>query len=320
MGSFWMASRIDSWATSSGTPPTSKRMRPGLTTATKYSGEPFPLPMRVSAGFIVIGLFGKIPFHTFSTRFKRRGMAIRAASIWRRDLQPASSALMPKSPKASCAPRWAVPLTRPFCILRNLVRLGINMALPLWSQGDEVRLATCGSGAGAAGAAAARAASAAGAASPLPALGALPAALSAPLASAPAALTAAALGRRRRGGLLALRVRVGAEVGLPDDLAVEDPHLHAGGAVDRVGRGLGVVDVGAEGVEGDAALHVLLGPAHLGAAEAAGQLDAHALGAHPHRRAHGLLHRAAERDAALELLRDVLRDEAGVELGPLDLV
>src|SRR5690606_29056387 len=57
-----------------------------------------------------------------------------------------------------------------------------------------------------------------------------------------------------------------------------------------------------------------------GAAEAAGQLDAHALGAHPHRRAHGLLHRAAERDAALELLRDVLRDEAGVELGPLDLV
>src|SRR5690606_31871920 len=264
MGSFWMASRIDSWATSSGTPPTSKRMRPGLTTATKYSGEPFPLPMRVSAGFIVIGLFGKIPFHTFSTRFKRRGMAIRAASIWRRDLQPASSALMPKSPKASCAPRWAVPLTRPFCILRNFVRLGINMALPLWSQGDEVRLATCGSGAGAAGAAAARAASAAGAASPLPALGALPA----PPASAPAALTAAALGRRRRGGLLALRVRVGAEVGLPDDLAVEDPHLHAGGAVDRVGRGLGVVDVGAEGVEGDAALHVLLGPAHLGAAEA----------------------------------------------------
>lgn len=34
--------------------------RPGLTTATQYSGEPLPLPIRVSAGFAVIGLSGKI--------------------------------------------------------------------------------------------------------------------------------------------------------------------------------------------------------------------------------------------------------------------
>src|SRR5690606_9782290 len=145
-------------------------------------------------------------------------------------------------------------------------------------------------------------------------------AFAAPLPAAPAALAASALGRRRRGGLLALRVRVRAEVGLPDDLAVEDPDLHAAGALDGVGRGLRVVDVGAEGVERHAALHVLLGPAHLGAAEAAGELDPDALGAHAHGGPQGLLHGAAERDAALELLRDILRHEGGVELGPLDLV
>ena len=34
-----------------GTPPISNNSRPGFTTATQYSGLPFPEPMRVSAGF-----------------------------------------------------------------------------------------------------------------------------------------------------------------------------------------------------------------------------------------------------------------------------
>ncbi len=41
------------------TPSISNRIRPGLMTATQPSGAPLPLPMRVSCGFLVIGLSGK---------------------------------------------------------------------------------------------------------------------------------------------------------------------------------------------------------------------------------------------------------------------
>ena len=39
--------------------------RPGLITATQPSGEPLPLPMRVSAGFLVNDLSGKTLIQTF---------------------------------------------------------------------------------------------------------------------------------------------------------------------------------------------------------------------------------------------------------------
>ena len=42
----------------------SNKILPGLTTATQYSGLPLPLPIRVSAGFAVIGLSGKILIQT----------------------------------------------------------------------------------------------------------------------------------------------------------------------------------------------------------------------------------------------------------------
>ena len=56
-------------------------MRPGFTTATHFSGLPLPEPMRVSAGFAVMGLSGKMLIHTFPPRRMRRVMATRAASI-----------------------------------------------------------------------------------------------------------------------------------------------------------------------------------------------------------------------------------------------
>ena len=64
MGSLFAARRRASRATSSATPAISNIMRPGLTTATQYSGEPLPEPMRVSAGFSVMGLSGKILIQT----------------------------------------------------------------------------------------------------------------------------------------------------------------------------------------------------------------------------------------------------------------
>ncbi len=109
-------------------------------------------------------------------------------------------------------------------------------------------------------------------------------------------------------------------VALRHDLALVDPDLHADPAVGRLRLGEAVVDVGADRVERDATLGVPLAAAHLAAAEAAAALDLDPLGARAHRRGERALHRAPERHAVLELLRDRLGDELRVQLGPLDLV
>src|SRR6059036_2479540 len=106
-------------------------MRPGLTTATQNSGFPLPLPIRVSAGFLVTGLSGKIRMKILPPRLTLRARDTRAASICRFVTHPGSSALRPKSPKASVEPRWARPFMRPRWALRYLTRLGINMVLCL---------------------------------------------------------------------------------------------------------------------------------------------------------------------------------------------
>src|SRR5215470_14376570 len=104
-------------------------MRPGLTTATQYSGAPFPLPIRVSAGFFVTGLSGNTRIQIFPPRLTNRAIAIRPASICRSVIQAASNVFKPKSPNESDEPRQAFPLIRPRCCLRYLTFFGINMGL-----------------------------------------------------------------------------------------------------------------------------------------------------------------------------------------------
>src|SRR5215470_16416168 len=106
-------------------------MRPGFTTATHSSGFPLPLPIRVSAGFFVTGLSGKILIQTLPPRFRLRVRATRAASIWRFVTQPGSRALRPYSPNASVEPRYALPRMLPRWAFRYLTRLGISIAGPL---------------------------------------------------------------------------------------------------------------------------------------------------------------------------------------------
>ena len=59
----------------------SNKIVPDFTTATQYSGAPFPLPIRTSAGLEVTGRSGKIRIQTCPSRFIKRVIAIRAASI-----------------------------------------------------------------------------------------------------------------------------------------------------------------------------------------------------------------------------------------------
>ena len=83
IGSLCCARIMASRASGSGTPASSNITRPGFTTATQPSGLPLPEPMRVSAGFFVTGLSGKMLIHTLPPRRMCRVMATRAASIWR---------------------------------------------------------------------------------------------------------------------------------------------------------------------------------------------------------------------------------------------
>src|SRR5580692_2898384 len=91
-----MARSMAARASSSSTPASSNRMRPGCTTATHSSGLPLPEPMRVSAGFCVIGLSGKTRIQTVPPR--------------------------------------AAPVRRPRCVLRCLTFFGINMSVRLLAE------------------------------------------------------------------------------------------------------------------------------------------------------------------------------------------
>src|SRR5947209_13998265 len=110
------------------TPSISNRILPGRITATHCSGAPLPFPIRVSAGFLVIGLSGNRRIHTLPPRFIDRVMATRAASICRSVIHAHSSAFNPNSPKAIDDPRHALPAMRPRCCFLYFTFFGIIMA------------------------------------------------------------------------------------------------------------------------------------------------------------------------------------------------
>src|ERR1700754_4122958 len=102
------------------------------------------------------------------------------------------------------------------------------------------------------------------------------------------------------------------------DFALEDPDLDAAGAECGERGGNAVVDVGAQRMQRHAAFAIPFHARDFGAAETARAVDTNAFGAKTHRRLHRALHGAAERDAALKLLRDRFGDQGGVKLGLAD--
>src|SRR5438270_8031163 len=103
-----------------------------------------------------------------------------------------------------------------------------------------------------------------------------------------------------------------------EDFALEDPDLDAAGAERGERGGDAIIDVGAQRMQRHAAFAIPFHARDFGAAETARAVDANAFGAETHRRLHRPLHGAAERDAALELLRDRFGDQGGVEFGLAD--
>src|SRR6185369_9551286 len=100
---------------------------------------------------------------------------------------------------------------------------------------------------------------------------------------------------------------------MAENLALEDPHFDPAHAVGGVSGGFGVIDVAAQSVQRHPALAIPFGARDFGAAETAGARDADALGAETQGRLDRTLHRAAEGDAALELVGDALGDELRVD-------
>src|SRR3954466_7250722 len=85
--------------------------------------------MRVSAGFLEIGLSGKIRMYSLPPRFTWREMAIRAASIWREVTNPHDRACSAYSPNATSVAPFERPVIRPFCCLRHFTFLGAAIVL-----------------------------------------------------------------------------------------------------------------------------------------------------------------------------------------------
>src|SRR5690348_14303593 len=112
----------------------------------------------------------------------------------------------------------------------------------------------------------------------------------------PSRLPVAALFARRAdaGGLGLHHQPVLGERIVSENLALEDPHLHAADAISGVRFGLGIIDVAAQRVQRNSTLTVPFGPRDLGAAETARAGDTNALGAETQSRLNGALHRATE--------------------------
>src|SRR5579883_3471310 len=266
MGSLWPARVMASRATASLTPPSSNRIRPGRTTATHSSGFPLPLPIRVSAGFLVTGLSGNTRIHSFPPRLMKRVMARRAASSCWLVTHARSRAWSPYSPKATKFPRWASPRIRPRWALRYFTLLGINMGLlpPLYRHVGHPR--------------------------------------------------------RHHDGRPGARPQLPGAAALGQDVPPVDPRLDPDPAVGGQGLGHPEVDVRPERLEGHAPLAVPLVPGDLGAGQPAAAGDADPLRPRPQAPGHRLLHGPPVGHPALQLARDVLGDQRGLQLRAADLL
>src|SRR5437660_1839893 len=109
---------------------------------------------------------------------------------------------------------------------------------------------------------------------------------------------------RRRRGLRVMR----------QHFALEHPNLDADDPVRGARLGKPVIDIGAQRMEWHTTFAIPLAARDFHAIQAPRAHDLDALGAEAHRVLHRPLHRAAKHDPLLQLLRDRIRDQLGIDL------
>src|SRR5271167_455524 len=104
-----------------------------------------------------------------------------------------------------------------------------------------------------------------------------------------------------------------------EDFALENPNLDATHAVSRLSGAVGEIDIGSQRMQRYAAFAIPFHAGDLGSAQPTGTIDPDPLCAEPHRRLHCAFHRPAKGDAPLQLLRNAVSDQLGLDLGLSDL-
>ena len=97
------------------------------------------------------------------------------------------------------------------------------------------------------------------------------------------------------------------------DLAFENPDLDADDAVSRGGFAVTEIDVRAQRMKRHAAFAIPFRTCNFSATQPAGDVDTNTNRAQTQSRLNRTLHGAAERDPALELLRDAVGDKRGID-------
>src|SRR5699024_4496279 len=103
------------------------------------------------------------------------------------------------------------------------------------------------------------------------------------------------------------------------DLTLVDPHLHADAAEGGSSLRKAVLDVGADGLQGDGTLVIVLAAGDFTSAQTSAAVALDALGAGAHGAAHGILHGPAVGDTLLQLLGNVLSHQLSVHVRVADL-
>src|SRR5690606_3207720 len=98
----------------------------------------------------------------------------------------------------------------------------------------------------------------------------------------------------------------------------EYPNLDTDLAVSGLCFRDGIINVGAQSVQRHTSFHVALDARHVRTAQTTGALDLNALGSGLNRLTDGLLHRATERHATLQLLLDAVSENLGFQVRLLD--
>ena len=111
----------------------------------------------------------------------------------------------------------------------------------------------------------------------------------------------------------------GNELGSAIDDTTANPHLDTNTAISGVSLGVGIIDIGTQGVKRSTTLFEVLATSDFGTTDTTGDGDLDTFGTSTHRGSDGVLDGAAVLDTAFNLFGNVLGNENGIHLGAFHL-